>query len=145
MGTWNDIAIPPDGRPVVSYYDATNGNLKFARCANTACTGIAAALTVDASANDVGQYSSIAIGADGRVTGFVGKIEMGQGAMTSLAQALAEELDVPISTVDIVMGDTDLCPYDRGTFGSMTTRFYAPQLKTAAAQAKSILKQLKSR
>ncbi|MBP6439634.1 MAG: hypothetical protein KA280_09210 [Thermomonas sp.] len=65
VGTWNDIAIPPDGRPVVSYYDATNGNLKFARCANTACTGIAAALTVDASANDVGQYSAIAIGADG--------------------------------------------------------------------------------
>jgi nicotinate dehydrogenase subunit B len=49
---------------------------------------------------------------DGRVTCFTGKVELGQGAMTSLAQMLAEELDVPVSLVDMVMGDTDLCPWD---------------------------------
>jgi hypothetical protein len=65
VGTFNEIAIPPDGRPVISYYDASAGNLKFARCGNTACTGAATVSTIDASANDVGQYSSIAIGADG--------------------------------------------------------------------------------
>ena len=60
------------------------------------------------------------IGEDGRVTCFTGKIEMGQGPITSLAQMLAEELDVPLDTVDMVMGDTELCPWDMGTFGSMT-------------------------
>ncbi len=50
------------------------------------------------------------IGADGRVTCFTGKIELGQGVVTSLSQMLAEELDVPLNRVDMVMGDTDLCP-----------------------------------
>ena len=57
------------------------------------------------------------IGEDGRVTGFTGKIEMGQGPITSLPQMLAEELDTPLDTVEMVMGDTDLCPWDIGTFG----------------------------
>jgi CO/xanthine dehydrogenase Mo-binding subunit len=47
------------------------------------------------------------IGEDGRVTCFVGKVELGQGAMTALPQLLAEELDVPLDAVDIVMADTD--------------------------------------
>ena len=66
------------------------------------------------------------IGADDRVTCFTGKIEMGQGIVTSLAQMLADELDVPLDAVDMVMGDTDLCPWDMGTFGSRTTRFFGP-------------------
>ncbi|MGQ9524683.1 MAG: molybdopterin cofactor-binding domain-containing protein [Armatimonadota bacterium] len=82
------------------------------------------------------------VGANGRVTCFVGKIEMGQGPHTSLAMTLAEELDVPLSSVDMVMGDTALCPYDAGTWGSLTTRSYAQSLRNAAAQAKAALKQL---
>ncbi|MBE7558888.1 molybdopterin-dependent oxidoreductase [bacterium] len=62
------------------------------------------------------------IGENGRVSCFTGKIEMGQGIITSLAQMLADELDVPVASVDMVMGDTDLCPWDMGTFGSMSTR-----------------------
>ncbi len=79
------------------------------------------------------------IGADGRVTCFTGKAELGQGIVTSLAQMLAEELDVPLDVVDMVMGDTDLCPWDMGTFGSMSTRFFGPPLREAAAEAKAIL------
>jgi nicotinate dehydrogenase subunit B len=79
------------------------------------------------------------IGADGRVRVFVGKIEMGQGVMTSLAQLAAEELDVPLESVDIVMGDTDLCPWDMGTFGSLSTRQFGPVLRAAAAEAKAVL------
>ena len=59
---------------------------------------------------------------DGRVDCFTGKIEMGQGVITSLAQVLAEELEVSMNSVDMIMGDTDLCPYDAGTWGSLTTR-----------------------
>jgi nicotinate dehydrogenase subunit B len=79
------------------------------------------------------------IGVDGRVTCFTGKIEMGQGIVTSLAQMLADELDVPLNAVDMIMGDTDLCPWDMGTFGSMSTRFFGPPLRAAAAEAKAIL------
>ena len=64
---------------------------------------------------------------------------MGQGVITSLAQMLADELSVSMDSVDMVMGDTKLCPYDRGTFGSMTTRFFGPKLREAGAEAKSVL------
>ncbi|MCX5770524.1 MAG: molybdopterin-dependent oxidoreductase [Candidatus Hydrogenedentes bacterium] len=82
------------------------------------------------------------VGEDGRVTCFTGKIEMGQGIITSLAQMLADELDVPFESVDMVMGDTALCPFDRGTFGSMTTRFFGPPLRKAGAEARAVLLEL---
>lgn len=82
------------------------------------------------------------IGSDGRVTCLVGKIEMGQGAMTSLPQLVAEELDVPLASVDIVMGDTDICPWDMGTFGSLSIRQFGPILRAAAAEARAVLLQL---
>ena len=82
------------------------------------------------------------IGEDGHVTGFTGKIEMGQGIITSLAQMLADELAVPLEAVDMVMGDTDLCPWDMGTFGSMTTRGFGPAFRAAAAEAKAVLIEL---
>jgi nicotinate dehydrogenase subunit B len=82
------------------------------------------------------------IGNDGRVTCYTGKVELGQGIGTSLAQMLAEELDVPFNRVDMVMGDTDLCPYDMGTFGSRSIRYFGPPLREAAAEAKAILMRL---
>ena len=82
------------------------------------------------------------IGEDGRVSCFTGKIEMGQGVVTSLAQMLADELEVPLESVDMVMGDTDLCPWDMGTFGSMSTRFFGPPLRAAAAEARAVLLEL---
>jgi isoquinoline 1-oxidoreductase len=84
------------------------------------------------------------IGEDGRVSCFTGKIEMGQGIITSLAQMLAEELDVPLSSVDMVMGDTELCPWDMGTFGSRSIKFFGPPLREAAAEARAVLIQLAS-
>jgi nicotinate dehydrogenase subunit B len=84
------------------------------------------------------------IGADGRVTCFTGKIEMGQGIVTSLAQMLADELDVSLDAIDMIMGNTELCPWDMGTFGSRTTRFFGPPLREAAAEARAILIQLAS-
>jgi len=84
------------------------------------------------------------VGEDGGVTCFTGKIEMGQGITTSLAQMMAEELDVTVESVQMVMGDTDLCPYDRGTWGSLTTRFFGPALRSAAAEARAVLIQMAS-
>jgi isoquinoline 1-oxidoreductase len=76
---------------------------------------------------------------DGRVNCYTGKIEMGQGIITSLAQVVAEELEVSIQMVDMIMGDTELCPYDAGTWGSLTTRFADPVIRAAAAEAREIL------
>jgi nicotinate dehydrogenase subunit B len=84
----------------------------------------------------------VKIGEDGRVSCFTGKIEMGQGVVTSLAQELADEINVPLESVDMVMGDTDLCPWDMGTFGSMSTRNFGPALRAAAAAARAVLVQL---
>ena len=81
---------------------------------------------------------------DGRVACYTGKIEMGQGIITSLAQMLADELDVSLDSVDMVMGDTDLCPYDRGTFGSLSTRFFGPPLREAGAEGRIVLLELAS-
>jgi len=81
----------------------------------------------------------VRIAEDGRVSGFTGKVEYGQGILTSMAQILAEELDVPLDSVDMVMGDTDLCPWDMGTFGTMSTRIFGPALRAAAAEARAAL------
>ena len=82
------------------------------------------------------------IGKDGRVTCMVGKVELGQGPMTALAQLLADELDVPFASIDMVMGDTDLCPWDMGTFGSLSVRQFGPVLRQAAADARAALLQM---
>jgi len=79
------------------------------------------------------------IGEDGRVTCFTGKIEMGQGPITSLAQTLADELDVSLDSVDMVMGDTARCPFDAGTWGSLTTPRFGPVLRAAGAEARAVL------
>jgi len=79
------------------------------------------------------------IAENGRITLFTGKICMGQGPVTSLPQELADELDAPLSSIDIVMGDTDLCPHDGGTWGSETTRAFGQTLRAAGAEAKAVL------
>lgn len=82
------------------------------------------------------------IGENGRVTCYTGKIEQGQGVVTSLAQMLADEVDASLESVDMVMGDTSVCPWDMGTFGSMTTRFFGPPLRAAGAEARRVLLEL---
>ncbi len=84
------------------------------------------------------------IAPDGRVTCLVGKVELGQGVMTEMAQALAEELDVAFDAVDVVLGDTGLCPYDMGTFGSMSTPLLWPAVRRAGAEAKAVLLEMAS-
>lgn len=84
----------------------------------------------------------LVIGENGRVTVFSGKIEMGQGVLTSQAQMAAEELGVELASIDMVLGDTDKCPWDAGTYGSLTTRMFGPALRAAAAQARLTLMSL---
>jgi nicotinate dehydrogenase subunit B len=79
------------------------------------------------------------IGENGKITVYTGKVEVGQNIRTSLSQAVAEELHVPIERIEFVMGDTQLTPFDMGTFGSRTTPTMNPQLRKAAAAAREAL------
>jgi CO/xanthine dehydrogenase Mo-binding subunit len=76
---------------------------------------------------------------DGSVTAFSGKIEFGQGIRTAFAQLVANELDVPVERVRVVMGDTAQVPFDSGTYGSHSIEQEAPALRRAAAFARRTL------
>jgi len=82
------------------------------------------------------------VGADGRIRAFTGKAEVGQGTRTALSMIVAEELQVPLDHVELVMADTDLCPWDMGTFGSRSMPDALPSLGRAAAGARETLIQL---
>jgi isoquinoline 1-oxidoreductase len=84
------------------------------------------------------------IAEDGTVNCYTGKIEMGQGAISSLPQIMADELDVPYDRVKMVMGDTELCPWDGGTNGSQTIRSFSRNMRVAAAEARAVLLQMGS-
>ena len=76
---------------------------------------------------------------DGTVRAFTGKAEVGQGTRGALTLVVAEELRVPPASVHVLMGDTDLCPWDMGTFGSRSMPDAARALGTVAAGARAWL------
>ncbi len=76
---------------------------------------------------------------DGTITAFSGKVELGTGTRTALAQIVAEELDVPFDRVHLVMGDTGQTPDEGYTAGSMTISSSGDALRQAAAEARRIL------
>lgn len=86
----------------------------------------------------------LAIGADGRVTVYTGKCELGQGILTVQAQLVAEELDVPLEHVAIVQCDTAQTPDQGTTSGSQShpANFNRSNLALAAATARRTLAQL---
>ncbi|MFZ0534945.1 MAG: molybdopterin cofactor-binding domain-containing protein [Anaerolineales bacterium] len=81
---------------------------------------------------------------DGSITAFSGKVELGTGVRTALAQIVAEELDVPFERVHMVMGDTSLTPDEGYTAGSMTINSSGSALRQAAAEARQALLKLAS-
>lgn len=84
----------------------------------------------------------IHINENGMVTVYTGKVEVGQNIRTSLTQVVAEELRVSVEAIEMIMGDTNLTPYDRGTFGSLTTPTMSPQLRKAAASLREVLTEM---
>src|SRR5512137_1411281 len=95
-----------------------------------------------AQANQVDDW--IAIAPDGGVTVFSGKVELGTGVKTALAQIVAQELDVPFERIKMVMGDTALTPDEGYTAGSTTIQFGGFALRQASAEARQALLELAS-
>ncbi len=71
-----------------------------------------------------------------RVTAFCGKVDVGQDNTTALTAIVADALRVPAASVELIMGDTDFCPYDIGTFGSRSVEDAGAVLATIAARAR---------
>jgi nicotinate dehydrogenase subunit B len=78
----------------------------------------------------------------GAVTAFTGKVDIGQDNRAAFRLLVAEELAVDPGTVKIVQGDTDLCPWDQGTFGSRSMPEAGEWLRRAAAGARQVLASL---
>ncbi|MBN9041285.1 MAG: aldehyde dehydrogenase [Rhizobiales bacterium 62-47] len=81
----------------------------------------------------------IVIAADGSITAFNGHVDLGTGIRTSLTQIVAEELDVPLSRVTMVLGNTEQVPDQGPTIASETIQIAAVPLRQAAAQARQYL------
>ncbi|EMN5134093.1 xanthine dehydrogenase family protein molybdopterin-binding subunit [Burkholderia contaminans] len=81
----------------------------------------------------------VAILDDGRILAFNGHVDLGTGIRTSLAQIVAEELDVPAARVTMVLGDTAATPNQGPTIASATIQISATPLRCAAAQVRHAL------
>jgi len=86
---------------------------------------------------DIGAW--LHIGEDGQISVYTGKAEVGQNIRTSLTQVVAEELHVAPGSIRLVMADTQLVPFDMGTFGSRTTPDMSRRLRRTAAAAREVL------
>jgi len=84
----------------------------------------------------------LTIGTDGTINLHTGKVEFGQGIQTGFAQLVAEELDVPFERVNVIMGITNMTPYDIPTVGSLSTRTSGPLVRQAAAEMRQWLLEL---
>jgi nicotinate dehydrogenase subunit B len=95
----------------------------------------------DATAWGAPDEAWVHVGADGAITAFTGKVDAGQGTRTALSLLAAEELAVPPGRVRVTMADTDVSPFDLGTFGSRSMPHAVPPLRTAAAAAFRLLRE----
>lgn len=84
----------------------------------------------------------IRINADGTVTLLMGKVELGQGSMTAVAQVCAEELVIDFARLNVIAGDTRLSPDEGTTAGSQTMPNCAPAVQQAAAEVRQIMRNL---
>src|SRR5436190_9250396 len=83
--------------------------------------------------------SYIAVNADGTVSAFFGKMDMGQGLFVAIGQMVAEELDVPFKAVKVHMGDTATSVNQGGASGSTGIQLGGKQMRMAAAEARRVL------
>ena len=103
--------------------------------AKSGASSLPPAKTVDKEALD----AWLAIGRDGRVTVYSGKVDLGTGTRTALAQIAADELDVPYEHIEMVMGDTGTTPDQWMTGANLTIAQGGAELRRAAASARLAL------
>ena len=133
MITLNNIGIKPSRRDMLKGGGALIMSFALAPqgFAQGAPTSKPVALT------EVDSY--LVLSADGAVTLYSGKVDLGTGVRTALAQMAAEELDVAFARITVVQGDTTLTPEQGSTWGSLSVQVGGIQVRQAAAAAKAAL------
>ncbi len=134
---------PPDpGRP--HYRPARPWDLTDARRRDWfGALGDGLIVTAEPSPGESAQFTTargawLHLAPTGLVTAFTGKVDVGQDNRTALRLLVAEELGVPLAQVRLAMGDTDVCPHDRGTFGSRSMPDAGSVLRRVAAYARQL-------
>jgi CO/xanthine dehydrogenase Mo-binding subunit len=113
----------------------------FSLSRSTAALGQASAKPVAIDQVD----SFLSVGADGTVTVFTGKVDLGTGIRTALRQIAAEELDVRFDQIRLVEGDTAVTPDQGPTWGSLSIQVGGVQIRQAAATARKALVEMASK
>ena len=149
---FDETSMSPDA--IAALQTATSSRRSFLKGAGAMIVGFRMGAKLDAQSLinpsgtvDATQVDSwLAIGADGSVTAYSGKIEFGQGFSTIQTQMVAEELDVPIGNVRVIFGITGVTPDQGVTSGSQSTptEFGNAALRQALATARQALLQLAS-
>ena len=80
----------------------------------------------------------VAFPAPGQVTIYTGRVELGQGVLTAMAQIGADELDVPLASITVRSGDTELTPNEGYTAGSQSMQFGGVALRQACADVRAL-------
>jgi CO/xanthine dehydrogenase Mo-binding subunit len=99
----------------------------------TLLRGKGLAVTIKSTTTPTTSSASARLNADGSAVLLTSSVEMGQGALTSLAQIVADELGLPFERVAVSFPDTDVTPYDKSTSSSRTT-FHMGQAAQKAAR-----------
>src|SRR5258707_13206990 len=81
----------------------------------------------------------VRIAADGSATVCTGKVELGQGIVTALAQIAAEELDLPLARLRMISGDTERTPHEGITSGSQSIEHGGVALRLPPAEGRATL------
>jgi len=87
----------------------------------------------------------VRIHTDGKVELYIGATDVGGGTGTSLAQIAAEELNIPLEEIHVVIADTELTPFDHGTYSSRVTPYVGAAVKLAAADARRQILEIAAR
>ncbi|MBO0717233.1 MAG: molybdopterin-dependent oxidoreductase, partial [Rhizobiales bacterium] len=107
--------------------------------ADDAASAAAMSATVKPALTPDQLSSYVAVNADGMISAFFGKMDMGQGLFVAVGQIVAEELDVPFDRVNVFMGDTATSVNQGGASGSTGLQEGGKQMRVAAAEARRIL------
>ncbi|UCF94653.1 MAG: xanthine dehydrogenase family protein molybdopterin-binding subunit, partial [Desulfobacterales bacterium] len=116
--------------------DRMNWSAPFDRGRGTVRRGRGIAIGIKASVSPTTSVAIVYLFADGSCNLYCGTVDMGQGAVTVMAQIAGEVLNIPAERVKVVHPDTDVTPYDMATLGSRSTYHMGHAVRLAAEDAR---------
>jgi CO/xanthine dehydrogenase Mo-binding subunit len=112
---------------------------------NNLARGKGLAVTIKSTTTPTTSSASVRLNADGSAVLLTSSVDMGQGALTSLAQIVGDELGLPFEKVTVSSPDTDMTPYDKSTSSSRTTFHMGQAAQKAAREIRNQLLEVTAR